>query len=716
MNRCLVVCLVSSLFFLGCEDQDDSPSNAPLNLSGLMGSPDSRADAGSESDAEHDRPREAALIAQFGHGDEQQIIPMASRSDGLSHPRDLAFDPDSPTNLWVVDRDWDGNVVLFDAGTAEQQVDRVRDMAASHFMEEVSSLAFSDRGTFATCQESRNGMDGFAFPNDFMGPALWSTDLMIHGSVNQTQVPEGLNGSHLDMLHQSPLCMGMAHQESHVFFVADGHNGHIVRYDFNDPHVPGGHDHSDGRVSRYQELTFSRVSDVPSHMKLVGNDLYYVDTGNGALKVADISTGGVGGSLIPLGEPLELFNRIIDVTQRELITGLDTPSGLAITEDHIFLSFPKTGDIVAYDRMGIEIDRLATGKPGVMGLTIGPNDRLWYVNAYEGTVNMIDATGERATPEIDLTRPNKMECMYPSWSADVGLGKVLPPLAWSMAMDGSNQLDSFSALDIFCDPEWAAVETVFFIVVPAWIPWLWEYVAYVDSLSEQIEDAGGRVVFVGAQTENGGPIGLNETQRMLADATPQRSGVRVAEADSIGSLRLIDTGLVRHLPAAFAVRRNDMRVIAAQSLRGINHLPYVEIAQDPQSDWSNPGPPTIRGTLPSNCGDGADETFEPNNFPEDAGTVGFGEVEGGVCEPRGDFYYIDVEGAWRLTLEFSHATGDLDVILFRNGEPIYGSGGEPVGASSSDDNEVLDWADPISVFIYGYEGATAPYTLKIEAR
>jgi hypothetical protein len=306
--------------------------------------------------------------------------------------------------------------------------------------------------------------------------------------------------------------------------------------------------------------------------------------------------------------------------------------------------------------------------------------------------------------------------MYPEWSSDIGLGQVLPPLAWSAASDSGNRLEGFSAVDIFCKPDWASVETVFFIVVPEWIPWLWEYVAYVDSLTSQIEAAGGRVVFVGAQTDNGGLIGLNATQQMLADATPEGSGVRVGEADSTGSIRLIDTPLVKHLPSAFAVRRSDMRVIASQALRGVNHLPYVEIAQDPQADWSNPGPPTIRGSLPSNCPDGADEDFEPNNMPDEAGTIGPGQLEGGVCEPRGDFYFVNVQGAWRLTLEFSHAVGDLDIILFRDGQPIYGNNGEPVGASSSDDNEVVDWANPVTVLIYGYEGDTAPYTLTVEAR
>ena len=283
-------------------------------------------------------------------------------------------------------------------------------------------------------------------------------------------------------------------------------------------------------------------------------------------------------------------------------------------------------------------------------------------------------------------------------------------------MDGNNQLESFGAVDIFCDSEWSTVDTVFFVVVPEWIPWLWEYVAYIDSLREQIEDAGGRIIFVGAQTDIGALIDLEETQQMLADATPQQSGVRVAEANSIGSLRLIDTALVRHLPAAFAVRTDDMHVIATQSLRGTNHLPYVEIAQDPQSDWSNPGPPTIRGTLPSNCPDGSDESYEPNNFPDEAATIGVGEFQGGVCEPRGDFYYIDVEGPWRLTLEFSHAIGDLDIIALRDGAPIVGVGGDPVGSDSDDDNEELYWSGPVTVLIYGFEGATAPYTLRLQMR
>lgn len=701
----------------GCHDSD-SPKTLVVVLGGDDLNP-AQTDGGSGPQTSEPQtpdasiPQEPVKVAQFGRVAERQLITAARRSDGLSHPRDLEFNPDGPDQLWIVDRDWDGNVVLFDAGTPDQRIDRMRDMAATHFMEEVSSIAFGNQRSFGTCQESRNGMDGFAFPNDFMGPVLWSTDLMIHCSVNQEQVPGGLNGSHLDMLHQSPMCMGIAHEDGNAFFVADGANGHIVRYDFQQPHVPGGDDHSDGRVSRYPELTFTRIPDVPSHLELIGTDLYYVDTGAGAVRVADLTTGAPAGNLIAINEPLELFNQITGVAHRVLIDGLDTPSGFAVTDEHIFVSFPKTGDIVAYDFNGLEIERLVTGKPGVMGLTISPTGQLWYVNAFEGTANYIDPVGDTKAGVIEPTMPQMGSCTYPQWTSQIGLGQVLPPFSWSNANEAGQQMGRFGALDIFCDDDWQDVETVIFVVVPEWIPWLFEYVAYVDALSPQIEAAGGRIVFVGAQSAVGAPIGLAETQTILREATPQQSGVRVGELNSQFDFRLMDTPLIDHLPSAFVVRRSDMRVIATQQTRGGDHLPYVEIAQDPQADWSNPGPATIRPTLPSNCPDGADEDLEPNDTPQEASRIGAGRIRGGVCGRRGDFYFIDVQGPWRFELEFSHATGDLDVVLFENGQPMVGRDGAPLGPQSSDDNEVFEWDGPQMVYIYGYDGATAPYRLSI---
>ena len=53
----------------------------------------------------------------------------------------------------------------------------------------------------------------------------------------------------------------------------------------------GGDDHSDGEVSRYPELTFTRVPDIPAYA-IGGHELYYVDTGTGTVRVGDVSTAG----------------------------------------------------------------------------------------------------------------------------------------------------------------------------------------------------------------------------------------------------------------------------------------------------------------------------------------------------------------------------------------------------------------------------------------
>ena len=654
------------------------------------------------------------LVPEFGRIGERQVVTAARRSDGLSHPRDLEFDPDVSDQLWIVDRDWDGNIILFEAGSDTQSIERLRDMAASHFMDEVSSVAFSNQQSFATCQESRNTMDGaMLFPDDFMGPVLWSSDLSIHCAVNQREVFGGLNGSHLDMLHQSPLCMGIAHRDAHIFFVADGTHGHIVRYDFQEPHIPGGDDHSDGRVSRYTELSFTRVPDIPSHMQVVGDELFYIDTGAGVLRVADLTTGAPGEDLIPENEPLELFNTIRGVRHRVLVEGLDTPSGLAVLDERIFISLPRSGEIVAFDRDGLEVERFATNKPGVMGLEIGPQGRLWYVNAYEGTVNWIDPTGEGADEPTSPISPRDGACQYPEWDGRVGLGHVLPPFQWSSASEGGRITDGLSALEIFCGESWRDVETVIFVVVPEWAPWLEEYVMYIDALAPLIEDEGGRVIYVGAQTKDGAPMSLSKTQTMLRDATPQERGILVAEQDHLFDFPLMNTTLIRHLPSSFIVRRADMRVIATQITRGMEHLPYVEIAQQPEADWSDPGPATILPVLPSNCDEGDEEGSEPNNTPEEATLIGVGEVNGGICERRGDFYFIDVVGSWSLNLEFSHAVGDIDMILFADGQPMYDERGYPIGAGSGTDNETFQWRGPQMVYIYGFDGATSPYKLTI---
>jgi hypothetical protein len=334
-----------------------------------------------------------AFVPEFGEPGTRSFITVGSGADGLKTPRDLDFHPDRPTELWTSNKVLDGHVIFMDPDTPEQMSRVVEDYFGNHFMEEVSSMAFGADDTFATCQESRNTYDGTSSPDDFMGPTFWPADLEVYAQVNQS--PFGaLGGSHLDMLHQSPNCMGIAHAGDHAYWAFDGLNGHIVYYDFRTPHEPGGHDHSDGIVRRYTEVQVERVEYVPSHMLVddASGLLFIADTGNARVLTMDTASGRSAGTIPPHFEILAEFSEWTDVDHEVLVSsGLVLPSGIALADDRLFVSDFETGQIVAYAMDGRELDRidLPDGR-GVMGITIGPEGYLWYVDGLDNLLIRID--------------------------------------------------------------------------------------------------------------------------------------------------------------------------------------------------------------------------------------------------------------------------------------------------------------------------------------
>jgi hypothetical protein len=354
---------------------------------------------------------------------------MGTAEDGLEVPRDLAFhnQPGRTDELWTVNRSFDGTVMWEGIESPSPKVSRQIDGFANHFMEEVSSIAFGTEGNFATCQESRNTYNGRGRPNDFMGPTLWDSDPAIYAVVNQPRpdadlleiagIIEGalcktfdpnadgttgatrdiddaiqpnrstqqLLGSHIDMLHQSPECMGIEHHEGNAYWVTDGKNGHVVYYDFRVDHGPGGDDHSDGWVRRYPDAPFTRVPDVPGHLVLDQETrwLYYADTGEGLVRRLDADSGQVDVVLPPRSEPLAEFVAMRGVTVETFASGLAQPSGIAIhpSAGLLLVGDHGTGEIVAYDLVtAAERGRLVTGVEGLMGITVDEEGTVWFVD------------------------------------------------------------------------------------------------------------------------------------------------------------------------------------------------------------------------------------------------------------------------------------------------------------------------------------------------
>lgn len=323
-------------------------------------------------------------------GDSPTFTVVADAGDGLAFPRDLAFDPEVPSDLWVVDMQTEGVVVLSDPGTAAQKAIARVDAFGNHFMANVSSMAFGAPGTFASCQESRNTYDDTAPKNDFMGPALWPSDLNKFAKVHQD---DAMLGSHLDMLHQSPNCMGIEHETNNEYWVFDGLNGVITWYDFAEDHGYGGDDHSDGRVRRYTDAKVRRVPGVPGDLVRDPESdwLYIADTGGHAVTRLDTSSGTGTKTLRATNEPLAEFRAFTGATVETFASGLDEPSGLAIHGRQLFVGDHATGEIVVFDiDSGEEISRAGTDAEELMGLTFGPDDQLWYVDAARAEVVRVD--------------------------------------------------------------------------------------------------------------------------------------------------------------------------------------------------------------------------------------------------------------------------------------------------------------------------------------
>jgi len=321
---------------------------------------------------------------------------IVNSSNQVSKPRDLDFHPNG--DLWIINTGTESSggstVKVTEPGMTGQSDLWQQDGNAWHFMSLPSGIAFSDNGNFATSTSV------FSANHDnvpYTGPTLWSSDPLIYAIVgaNPTQA---INGSHLDMLHESPHSMGIASEEDNIFWLYDDYNKEIVRYDFASAHVPGGDYHADGRVRRFQGMGLNAINHtIVNHLKL-DNDkkwLYFVDGGNQRILRLDITSGTTGGipntaSMDNLAE----YQKMIGFVWEEVVTtGLDQPAGIDIIDDRLVVTDHSNGDIIFYDVSNVpatEIGRLQTNEPGIMGVVIGPNGKLWYANATENKIVKIE--------------------------------------------------------------------------------------------------------------------------------------------------------------------------------------------------------------------------------------------------------------------------------------------------------------------------------------
>ena len=234
------------------------------------------------------------------------------------------------------------------------------DPNAWHFMSLPTGIAMGDNGNFATCpgvfDANHNGGDPFT------GPSLWSADTAIYAHNSF-----GPLGSHLDMLHVNANSQGIAHERWNRYWVVDGFRGDIVMNDFRTDHGPGNDYHGNAIIRRYADITVTK--DPNDHV--VSHNVF--DKRNGMLYVVDF-----GG---------------------QRVLRINTTTGTV--SDH------ANGDIIIYDFSGSgtpELGRIHTGVPGIMGVKVGPDGRIWYVNASTHALVRLDPQEPSAVREQEEAR------------------------------------------------------------------------------------------------------------------------------------------------------------------------------------------------------------------------------------------------------------------------------------------------------------------------
>lgn len=319
---------------------------------------------------------------------------IAGPTEGLKQPRDLAFNRLRPEELWVVSYDDDSVLIVTGAPNDGRTFEKRVDGYALHFMEQVTGIAFGGDattigkpGTFGTCGESRNTYNGQEAENDFMGPVLWSSDLTVFAKHN----PNGL-GSHLDMLHNTPLCMGIAHEADNKYWVFNGLAGSIDRYDFVADDGIGNDNHGDGLTWRYAEGQVKRVANVPSHLAwdAATSTLYIADSGNARVATLDMTTATDGMVVAGFETPIK---KMTGATIETFAVGdIQTPAGIELYEDLVFVSDYGNSVIAAFDMQGELVNYIDTGLPlgSLGGLAFGPDGKLYFADLLGDRVMRID--------------------------------------------------------------------------------------------------------------------------------------------------------------------------------------------------------------------------------------------------------------------------------------------------------------------------------------
>jgi len=340
-----------------------------------------------------------------------RFVLVVNSSDHVQNPWDLEFNPLNPSELWSVNHDTD-SFSVFQVGDDNTVVDstRLRDRNPYHYMDQVSGLAWGRNGKISTSQASLNTYDGKMEANNFQGPTLYDTHpsyLVTHNNENDgcgydrfyrnSDKEKECYLSHVDMLHESPMAMGIAYDPEeitpyqNVFWIYDGHDKQLVRFDFEQPHGPGSMDHALAQVRRYTDVVLTPKPGVPSHMHLdhASRHLYISDTGANRVLVVAVDSGKY---LKDARVEYPIFSSQLPSFQYSIwgctkfyeFAKVDTPSGIAVSTARVFVAEYNTGNILSFAKDSgnlIQTFSAPSLSNGLTSITLSPDlSTIWFTH------------------------------------------------------------------------------------------------------------------------------------------------------------------------------------------------------------------------------------------------------------------------------------------------------------------------------------------------
>ena len=188
--------------------------------------------------------------------------------------------------------------------------------------------------------------------------------------------------------------MGIAWERDNVYWVVDGFHKAVVRYDFVEDHGVGYDDHSDGIIYLHLDGELGYEEGVPAHLELDRDErmLYIADPANERVLKMNVDSGESAGRIGPVQEPGTTYERWEgtewSVFLEGATAGFTKVSGLELVGDHVVISDNASGEIIAFDKAGNEVDRLSTGlvEGALMGMAVRSDSEIWFTNAADAEV------------------------------------------------------------------------------------------------------------------------------------------------------------------------------------------------------------------------------------------------------------------------------------------------------------------------------------------